>query len=254
MIHGQDFDALDKDIKLLYYKKKKARDQFLATAFLLGGNRTKYCQLVANLQNSYILGVDQYPKDVEECYDMMLGYSKVIGTSPSNSKEIKDLYTTSMSFYQSSTSKNSDVQTIQSDDEVIPGLSGKVFKDVLCYSCNKKGNYANDCPTMDQTTNSNTNKGFCMAQFDFTLTQLKAKLKPTWILLDTQSSCDIFNNKDLLENIICNNQPSLKLYSNRNLFIKTNMKGTVRGYGSVWFHPDSLANILSFSNIKKNFK
>ena len=185
---------------------------------------------------------------------MVLGYSTVISTSPSNSKEIKYLYTTSISFYQSSTSKDSDVQTNQSDDEVIPGLSGKVFKDVLCYSCNKKGHYANDCPTTDQTTNSNTNKGFCMTQFDFTLTQIKAKLKPTWILLDTQSSCDIFNNKDLLENIICNNQPSLKLYSNRNLFIKTNMKGTVRGYGSVWFHPDSLANILSFSNIKKNFK
>ena len=44
VIHGEDFNALDDDIKLLY--KKKARDQFLATSFLLGRNRTKYSQLV----------------------------------------------------------------------------------------------------------------------------------------------------------------------------------------------------------------
>ena len=161
LIHADDFNNFDKDIKQL--NKRKARDQFLAISFLLGGTCAKYSQLVADLQNSYILGVDQYPKDVEECYDMMLGYSKVISTATSGSKKIKDLYTTGISFYQSLKSDDNESQDNHINDKVTPGLSGKVFKDVVCYSCNKKGHYANDWPNPDKNPNTNINKGFCMA-------------------------------------------------------------------------------------------
>ena len=64
LIQGSNFDELDKEHQRTY--KKKARDQFLAISFLLGRNRSRYSQLVAELQNSYIMGVDQYPKDIEE--------------------------------------------------------------------------------------------------------------------------------------------------------------------------------------------
>ena len=32
------------------------------------------------------------------------------------------------------------------------------------------------------------------------------------------------------------------------------MMGVVQGYGKVWYHPESLANIMSFANISKKFK
>ena len=32
------------------------------------------------------------------------------------------------------------------------------------------------------------------------------------------------------------------------------MIGTVVGYGEVWYHPHSLANIMSFANVEKKFK
>ena len=36
--------------------------------------------------------------------------------------------------------------------------------------------------------------------------------------------------------------------------IKTNSTGNVKGYGKVWYHPDSLANVMSFANVCKKFK
>ena len=32
----------------------------------------------------------------------------------------------------------------------------------------------------------------------------------------------------------------------------TNMVGDLHGYGTVWYHPNRIANILSLSHIKKN--
>ena len=95
---------------------------------MLGGTRATYSQLVANLQNSFILGADQYPKDVEECYDMMLGYFTVIGTSASSSKEVKNLYTTGISFYPSPRSNEEEIQDNDTINETMPGLSGKILR------------------------------------------------------------------------------------------------------------------------------
>ena len=34
----------------------------------------------------------------------------------------------------------------------------------------------------------------------------------------------------------------------------TNMVGDLPGYGTVWFHPKGIANILALVNVKKNHK
>ena len=99
--------------------KKKAHDQFLAISFLLGSTRSKYSQLVADLQNLYIMGVDQYPKDLEEAYDMMLSNSSVVASVNPSNKEIKDLYTTGISLYQAPTN-NHDTKP---PNKIVPGIS-----------------------------------------------------------------------------------------------------------------------------------
>ena len=58
----------------------------------------------------------------------------------------------------------------------------------------------------------------------------------------------------MLKNIHQEPGPGLKLHSNGNGLIETNMMGVVKGYGKVWYHPDSLANIMSFANVRKKFK
>ena len=172
LIHGDDYNELEEIQNTLY--KKKARDHFLATSFLLGGNRSKYSQLVADLENLYVLGVDQYPKDVEEAYNMMLSYSYVAGNSTQpGSKEVKDLYITGVCFYQE---KNSNERTHEVKNNV-PGVSGNIFKDILCYACNKTGHYANNCPdqvTQENKNNKNENRvGFSFTQYNLSLSRVK---------------------------------------------------------------------------------
>ena len=91
-----NYEQMDEDTKKIYLKK--ARDQYLATSFLLGGTRSKYSLLIADLQNSCILGEDKYPKDLEEVYNMVLSYSPLVGTNNSNERTKKELYTTGISF------------------------------------------------------------------------------------------------------------------------------------------------------------
>ena len=76
-------------------------------------------------------------------------------------------------------------------------------------------------------------------------------LPPEWILLDNQSTVDVFTNHRLLKNI---------RRAKTNMFIhctagvaKTNLIGDLPGYGTVWYHPNGIANILSLSKVKEKY-
>ena len=151
----------------------------------------------------------------------MLSYSYVAGHSTQpGSKEVKDLYTTGVCSYQETNSN----EHVHEQKKTVPGVSGNVFKGILCYACNKMRHYANDCP--DQVNQGNKNNknektvGFSFTQYNLSLSQVKGQLKSTWVLLDTQSSCDIFSNQHLLHDITHVQESSLKLHSNGNGFIE----------------------------------
>jgi hypothetical protein len=77
----------------------------------------------------------------------------------------------------------------------------------------------------------------------------KCLISPSWILLDSQSTVPVFNNRALLTNI----RPSprtLRVHMNGGTQMSTKM-GTVKNFGDVWFNPDSLANILSMAEMRK---
>ena len=253
LIHGNKFDDLKDKYKIMC--KKKARDHYLAISFLMGGTRSKYGQLVADLQNLYIMGVDQYPQNIEEAYDMILSYSPVVVSVNPGKKEIKDLYTTGISFHQAP----ADSHGIEPSNKIVPGISGKTSKNILCYACNTLGYYANNCPGSNKDTKNEDKhtdeKGFSFMQYNLNLMQMNGKqLNPKWVLLDTQSSCDIFNNTDLLHDIKTESETCLNFHSNGDGFINSNMTGVVCGYGKVWYHNNSLSKITSFLNVRKKFR
>ena len=72
-----------------------------------------------------------------------------------------------------------------------------------------------------------------------------------WILLDSQCTVDVFQNRDLLHNIhwvpkcmhICCNTGVQS----------TNLVGALPGYGNVWYDPKGIANILSLRNVKRKY-
>ena len=73
----------------------------------------------------------------------------------------------------------------------------------------------------------------------------------TWILLDSCSTANIFSNPALLWNIHKTDK-ELTVYCNTGTKT-TNLKGTLPGYGLIWYNQDSIANIFSLALVKNRF-
>ena len=70
----------------------------------------------------------------------------------------------------------------------------------------------------------------------------------SWILLDNQSTVDVFHNADLLKNIR-KGKTHLDIHCNAGV-ASTNLVGELLGYGTVWYHPNVIANIISLSRLR----
>jgi len=97
--------------------------------------------------------------------------------------------------------------------------------------------------TMTKDTDDNS-EGFAFLQEDIMCyLQDKPGIKASWILLDSQSTVDMFSKKRLLTNIR-DSKYALTMYCNAGKAIIT-QKGDLKGYRSVWYYPEGIANISS---------
>ena len=71
-----------------------------------------------------------------------------------------------------------------------------------------------------------------------------------WILLNTCSSINLFCNLSFVHNVQVNTTLSLAMNAG---MMMTNLKAELPGYGMVWFDPQAMTNVLSFSNIAKQY-
>eukprot|EP00957_Ditylum_brightwellii_P103252 7869808-Ditylum_brightwellii.AAC.1 len=80
---------------------------------------------------------------------------------------------------------------------------------------------------------------------------MKGKMDPNWILLDSESTINMFCNADLLTNIR-RSKYSLDIYSTTGKST-TDWIGDLPGFSTVWLYPDGTANILSLAKVAKKF-
>jgi hypothetical protein len=81
------------------------------------------------------------------------------------------------------------------------------------------------------------------------LNQPSAPVPKNWILLDNQSTVDVFYNDKLLCNV-CKSENYMDIHCNAGV-TSTNMVGDLPGCGEVWYHPNGIANILSLARVKE---
>jgi hypothetical protein len=76
-------------------------------------------------------------------------------------------------------------------------------------------------------------------------------IPPTWVLLDNQSTVDLFCNGNLLVNIReVDSRMNVRCNAGSRI---TNMIGDLPGYGWVWYDPQAIANILSLKRVKQQY-
>ena len=79
-------------------------------------------------------------------------------------------------------------------------------------------------------------------------------VNPNWILLDSESSCNLIVNRSLLKNIRkAPHGQMMHIYCNSGI-AQTNTIGDLPGFGKVWFYEEGIANVLSLALVSDRFR
>jgi Reverse transcriptase (RNA-dependent DNA polymerase)/Zinc knuckle len=227
--------------------KVKSQERFLATMFFFRACRMRYGTLQNDIMNERLQKQDRYPQTVVAAYNLLVNWKPDQRVNPGN-------------------------QTRGNDGLNFANVGKKDKSHITCFNCKEPGHYFNECPKTKKEDSGVAlfTKGVDLEDFDdyedddnigFAFNQvnsisndakINSRVSKHWILLDNQSTIDVFYNKDLL----CNIRPSttgMRIHCNAGT-TTTRMIGDLPGYGTVWYHPDGIANILSLSRISQQYR
>ena len=118
------------------------------------------------------------------------------------------------------------------------GKDGTVKAEVKCYNCNSFGHFSRQCPKPAKEPEVQLLQVAEEYESNFTFLNHTffqgANIPKTWILLDSQSTVSIFNNRKLVTNIR-DSDNALKVHTNGGLQYSTKI-ATVRNFGDVLFN------------------
>ena len=229
-----------------------------AIHFLHGANHEMFGDLIIDLKHSYLKNKrNEYPKNLQAAYTLLKGWTK--GRPTRNPNKV------GMSF---NTLGDKDGEVMVNKGEKDPcmrcGRNNHSTKD--CFAkrhadgtllhIEAEGSATDDVSTLDIFGTIGDSHGL-MFHIDSptkhpSSMSSRGSIPNTWILLDSQSTIDVFSNEKLLTNI---HATSTTMHIKCNAGSKsTNLRGTLSGYGEVWYFAEGIANILLLSRVKENFR
>jgi hypothetical protein len=159
-----------------------------ATCFLHQSDPQKYGELVQQLKNRYAMGKDEYPRTMEEAYNLLMGWKPTRGHDRVGGQSDAATFTTAGD------------NTEEGITNVTKG-PGKGRAHIQRHKCKKFGHFKDECDQrgnddarMDDQLDgaagaANVTYGVAMASAGE-----KKPIPDTWILLGKQSTVDLFKN------------------------------------------------------------
>jgi hypothetical protein len=278
-----DIDVLTQDQKKVF--KARAQEEYLATIFVLQADKRRFGVYIEKLENDYLQGQDRYPRTLDDAYNL-LANRKQVQTVNAQVPSTRVSFTNVGDDIIGNQDPSADItgglseMTLTTDGQ----SRSSSAKDVTCFRCGQKGHYAPECDndrkkTVDRQERQTGTQMFMDAlendefsnddqvAFSFhtngtgTLQVLKTtdlvnkiqregRVPDFWILLDNQSTVDVFCNRKRLKNIR-KSDTTMDIHCNAGV-TSTDLIGDYPGYGTVWYYPKGIANILSLSRVKNN--
>ena len=266
---------------------KKHYDRWIAYVYLENSDKNKYGSLINGLDSQQSLGTNQYPTTLGKATEVLsnhrfdaayLEQKKKRNRHTSNNTESESKHK------QDSNDSNEEPKLSFATIEGKCYCCGKPgHKSPECRQRNKiprnewainkvaknenihvhsKGSSDDDNTSSTQISNvqetkinttdnqkANEDNRWSFAQIGFQLTNpsITKNLKDL-ILLDNQSSKDLFGNSNMITNIH-KAKTVMQMQTNGGM-ITNNHKATLPNYGEVWYNPSAITNILSFAKLK----
>ena len=171
----------------------ESTDRHLAIMFIMGADKDQFGKLLEDLENQHTQGIKAFPQTLDEAFVLLDKWKD------SKSRKLRIAET------------NESVAFVNVEEKKSYKKNNKKKKELICYKCNGKGHYAHNCPSTTETIvlatvlanngivgsdEEESDDDFAFVSYGVLCNQVdnNNNLPKSWILLDNQSTVDVFHN------------------------------------------------------------